>query len=505
MKITVISGEYNQSARNPALLVAALSSPSISRRSPSVARRADRALRGELGRYLRDRGFEGKHLTAAMLSPLASPHFAALFVGWKQPAEVTFETIADYRKFGDMAGDRARKMRARRVAISCEGLRFERPEFARAFIEGLVLGGYSYTDYKGKKKKNADKKNGGKTAIEELIFTAAPKSLRPDVWRTAQLMTRATELARDLVNTPPNDCTPLFLAARARDIARRGRLAARIYRRAELKRMGANLLLAVSLGSSEEPCLISLRYRPRGRVTKRLAIVGKGVTFDSGGLNVKSLASMRDMKSDMAGAAAVLGVMSVIRELAPSIEVRAYIPATENMINGEAMRLGDVYTGMNGTTVEIMNTDAEGRLILGDALTLACKEGADEVIDLATLTGASMVALGTDYAGLFSTDDAQVRALTRAGEEAGERMWRLPFAPEYRESIDSAVADIKNTGGQYGGAITGALFLKEFVTVKRFAHLDIAGPSFRDGDRGHLKRGGTGYGVRTLLNYLRAK
>jgi leucyl aminopeptidase len=251
--------------------------------------------------------------------------------------------------------------------------------------------------------------------------------------------------------------------------------------------------------------MIRMVLKPKKKASKVVSLVGKGVTFDSGGLSIKPAGSMEDMKMDMGGAAAVLGAMHALAVISPKVEVRGYIPTTENMINGKATRPGDVVRAMSGKSIEILNTDAEGRLILADALNLAEKDGSDIIVDLATLTGACMVALGNDYAGLFSDDDKLVDSLMKASALAGERLWRLPLAPEYKKLIESPIADIKNTGGRYGGAITGALFLQHFVSnpKTKWAHLDIAGPAYADGDAGHIRKGGVGFGVRTLINFVR--
>jgi leucyl aminopeptidase len=269
--------------------------------------------------------------------------------------------------------------------------------------------------------------------------------------------------------------------------------------------MKAGALLAVAQGSEEPPYLLRLSYKPK-RVTNKkvIALVGKGVTFDSGGLSIKTGSGMETMKCDMSGAAAVIATMQAVATLKPGIEIRAYVPTTENMINGVATRPGDVVRAMSGKTIEILNTDAEGRLILADALHLAQQDKCDVIIDLATLTGACMVALGTDYAGLFSNNDGLTQRLQSAGDRAGERLWRMPLAKEYKNWIKSPVADIKNIGKSFGGAITAALFLEEFIGEVEWAHLDIAGPAFVDGESGYIKRGGVGFGVRTLLNYLRS-
>jgi leucyl aminopeptidase len=261
-------------------------------------------------------------------------------------------------------------------------------------------------------------------------------------------------------------------------------------------------LLAVNRGSQEEPRFIIIRYRPPGRPKKKVALIGKGITFDSGGLSLKPSKAMETMKLDMAGGAAIIGAMSVLPELRPQIEVTGYIPATDNLPSGSAQKPGDVIRYLNGKSVEVLNTDAEGRLILADALALAAKEKPDFMINLATLTGACMVALGNQVAGIFGNDRPLVETLIHCGQESGEKLWELPLVKEYREDIKSSIADIKNVGGSHGGAITAALFLQEFVAQTPWAHMDIAGPAFTERDMLTCPKGGTGFGVLTLVKFL---
>jgi leucyl aminopeptidase len=278
-----------------------------------------------------------------------------------------------------------------------------------------------------------------------------------------------------------------------------------VFDKARLAKMKAGALLSVAQGSQTPPYLIKMTYKPTGRTKRKvISLVGKGVTFDSGGLSIKSGAGMMDMKCDMSGAATVIAAMQAIAAVKPSCEVRAYIPATENMINGRATRPGDVVKASNGKSIEILNTDAEGRLILADALCLAEKDGCDQIIDLATLTGACLVALGKDYAGLYSTSEKMVKGLSEAAAHAGERVWHMPLADEYRSLIKSSVADIKNIGGPHGGSITAALFLQEFVENTDWAHLDIAGPAFTASASDYISKGGVGFGVGTLVRYVQS-
>jgi leucyl aminopeptidase len=261
-------------------------------------------------------------------------------------------------------------------------------------------------------------------------------------------------------------------------------------------------LLAVNRGSLEEPRFIRIRYRPAGKARKRVALIGKGITFDSGGLSLKQSKSMETMKLDMAGGAAVIATMSCLPKLGLDIEVTGYVPTTDNLPGQNAQKPGDVIRYMNGKTIEVLNTDAEGRLILADALALAAQQKPDYMINLATLTGACMTALGTQVGGLFSNHQPLADSLLRSGEDAGEKLWQLPLVKEYKELIKSGVADMKNIGGAHGGAITAALILQEFVGDTAWAHLDIAGPAFAESDNLLGPKGGTGFGVRTLIKFL---
>jgi len=312
-------------------------------------------------------------------------------------------------------------------------------------------------------------------------------------------MAAAVAMARDLVNEPAGALTPRALADRAAEIAEAGGLRLTVLDEAQIviERLGG--LAGVAQGSDQPARLIELVYDPPG-ARGAVALVGKGITFDSGGLSIKTAEGMETMKTDMSGAAAVLGAMSVIAALAPPVKVVAIIPTTENMPGGAAVKPGDVLSIRNGTTVEVLNTDAEGRLVLADGLSLAVEAGVDAIIDVATLTGACVVALGRKVAGLMGNDQGWVDEVRAAGDRAGEELWPLPLPEDYRKLIDSDIADIKNiSSGRYAGALTAGLFLREFVGGVPWAHLDIAGPARSDEDDGYLQKGGTGFGVRTLV------
>ncbi|CAK6694098.1 leucyl aminopeptidase [Synechococcus sp. CBW1107] len=315
------------------------------------------------------------------------------------------------------------------------------------------------------------------------------------------------ELARELVAAPPNVVTPAALADTAAAIAADFGLELKVLERDDCEALGMGSYLAVAQGSDLPPKFIHLTYRPAGSVERRLVLVGKGLTFDSGGYNLKTAGSQIDMmKYDMGGSAAVLGAMRAIAELKPAgVEVHMIVAACENMISGGAIHPGAIVKASNGKTIEINNTDAEGRLTLADALVYACKLEPDAVVDLATLTGACVIALGEEIAGLWSPCDALAQSLIEAGSQGGENLWRMPLRASYREGLKSGLADMKNTGPRPGGSITAALFLQDFVTPELpWAHLDIAGTVWSDKGRGLDPAGATGYGVRTLVNWVRA-
>jgi leucyl aminopeptidase len=327
--------------------------------------------------------------------------------------------------------------------------------------------------------------------------------------RRGETLARATVLARDLANTPSAEKSPAWLADRAKEIAGETGLSLRVRTEEELRAGGFGGLLAVGSGSVRPPCLIELSYHPEGAIG-HVVLVGKGITFDSGGLSLKPNDGMKLMKTDMAGGAVVIAVLSALASLGVTTRVTGLIAAAENMPSGSAMRPGDIIRHFGGKTSEVLNTDAEGRLVLADALAYADAElDPDVMVDVATLTGAARVALGTRTAALYATDDALAQALTGAGAASGEALWRMPMIDEYRQSIDSHVADVSNieqaakTGDRLGGgSIMAALFLREFAGARRWAHLDIAGPGRATSDENELSKGATGFGARALLRWL---
>jgi len=363
---------------------------------------------------------------------------------------------------------------------------------AQAITEGALLGLYSFTKYKKPEYQN----------VEEIMIAVTEKESVPileSAIAKGKVVAEATNLARDMVNEPANYMTPSRMAEVAEDIASKYNLECKVFDREDMEAMGMEALLGVAKGSNQPPKLITLAYKGDERSEKAMGFLGKGITFDSGGISIKPSEGMEDMKGDMAGAAAVMTAVGAIAQLKPNINVTATIPATENLPSGTALKPGDVLRAMNGKTIEVISTDAEGRLILADALSYAVKQGLSPLIDLATLTGACRVALGLLYSGVFGNDRDLIDKVLKAGERTGEKMWQMPMAEEYKEQIKSEIADIKNTGNRYGGAITAALFLAEFVGNTPWIHLDIAGPRLSSKDSGYLVKGATGFGVRTLI------
>ena len=317
-----------------------------------------------------------------------------------------------------------------------------------------------------------------------------------------RILAEATNLARDMVNEPANYMTPSQMAETAKRLAETYGLELSVLEREQMQELGMGALLGVAQGSQQPPKFITLHYRGGDATEIDVALVGKGVTFDSGGISIKPSEGMVEMKGDMAGGAAVMAAISAIAQLKPKINVMAIIPATENLPGDNALKPGDILTAMNGKTIEIISTDAEGRLILADALGYAKRLGAKLIVDVATLTGAMRVALGEIYSGAFGNNQELMDRMVAAGAEAGELIWPMPMHEGYKEQIESDVADIKNVGSKYGGAITGAQFIAEFVGDTPWVHLDIAGTFLNEKERSYLVKGATGIPVRTLVNLV---
>ncbi|MDO8451522.1 MAG: leucyl aminopeptidase [bacterium] len=460
----------------------------------------DRAIGGILTSVVDAEGFEPEHGKTLLLHTHGKiPARRILLVGLGDSKELT---VYLWQTALATIGRAAQDVRASTLAISVpgDGLPFEPATAFQAAVEGIFLG--TYTFKKHKKPVRTDSQ-----IVQTVFLTSAPRldAASRGVTR-GEHIAKAVMFARDLVNEPPSVTTPTHLAHVAQSIAKgKKEFSCEVVGVSEIKKFGMGGLLGIARGSDEEPRFIKLVYKGGGR--KTIVLVGKGITFDTGGLSLKPSSGMETMKLDMAGAAAVFGVFHALTMLTPKVNVVGLVAATENMPSGRAIKPGDIVRAMNGKTIEILNTDAEGRVILADALSYAVeKVKPDVIIDLATLTGACMVALGEEVTGLFSNNPELSSALKQSGEGTGERVWELPLVKEYQDSLKSTVADLKNiTGGKYGGAITAALFLREFVPDSvPWAHLDIAGPAFAEKDTPLTPKGGTGFGVRMLLEYLRS-
>ena len=373
-------------------------------------------------------------------------------------------------------------------------------ETASGFAQGVVSSQFELDKYKSKDKSTKYVK-GASLAIDGAALSDIKDGLEK-----GQVLGEAMNFARELANEPPNILTPTEMAKRAKDMAVEFGLKCEILDEAKMEKLGMGSLLSVSKGSEQPAKMIILRYTPEtssGTDGELLALVGKGITFDTGGISLKPGNGMEAMKYDMSGGATVLGTMMAIARIKPSIPVLAVVAAVENMPDGKASRPSDVVTAMNGKTIEILNTDAEGRLILADAVAYAESLGATKIVDMATLTGAVIVALGDVNTGIMGTDQELVDSIIEAGKEVGEGFWQLPVGPEYSKGIKSDIADIKNMGipGK-AGTIAGAVFIQEFVDKAKWAHLDIAGTAWADGERPHLAKGPTGVAIRTLFRLV---
>jgi leucyl aminopeptidase len=459
-----------------------------------VIRALDRRLKGRLSEQIRKSkltGAEGSTLLYATAGTLPASHL--LLIGFGKANDVDSDR---WRKAGARARREASTVGAEEIAFFFAPDR-EPEDAAGAIVEGAMLASYRFNKYRSN--------SNSATAVKSLTLFKPGLKGTSSMERSVRAVEQAIPgvfLARDLVNEPPSITTARFLGEQAQRHCRGRGLSVEVWSKKKIETMNLAGLLAVNRGSLEEPRFIKIHYHPNGKARKKLALIGKGITFDSGGLSLKSAKSMETMKLDMAGGAAVIGTMSRLPYLRPDVEVTGYIPATDNLPGGNAQKPGDVIRYLNGKTIEVLNTDAEGRLILADALALAAKQKPDYMINLATLTGACMVALGTGVAGIFSNDQVLADNVIRCARGAGEKLWQLPLVKEYREALKSSVADMKNVAGAHGGAITAALILQEFVDDIPWAHLDIAGPAFAETDTAICAKGGTGFGVRTLLRFI---
>ena len=451
----------------------------------------DQSLGGALQRLIADDGYKGnlgETLTIALPHGLKATRFVLIGLGSGSI------TARDARSFGVKAAQVAARLGS--LAVVAPGVGEEQ---LRSLAEGLATGSYRYTRYL-----TGDRKPKRQLSEIQVLLPAKANKAMQAALDEGVAVAECVNLARDLVNAPPNDLHPIALAQTAKSESHKLGLECTVLDEKAMEKRGMHLLLAVARGSSNKPRFVHVKYVPKKpkKGQKKVVFVGKGLTFDSGGLCLKPAKSMIEMKCDMGGAAVTLATVLAAAKLQLPIEVHGILACVENMPDGDAYRPGDVFPSMDGKSVEIINTDAEGRLVLADALTYARELTPDYLIDHATLTGACMVALGAFTAGLFANDDDLAKKYAAAAEDTGESYWRMPLTDELRDTLKSDIADLKHTGDAHGGSITAALFLREFVGKTKWAHLDIAGPTFADRARNIYPKGGTGFGVLTALRFL---
>lgn len=495
MQFFVKKGELNQAGGDLLILNVFEDQKEVKGATAAV----DKIMGGLLGAVIKEDRFEGKLGATLLVRPNNKLSFKrVLLVGLGKKKDFSEEKI---RHASAVAFNEAKKIQVKKIISILHGAgngRLSAKLCAKAIVEGAMLAAYNFNKYKSDKKK----------IVPEVfeIITHNPRHAREAEKGIVlgQTYARATILARDLVDEPAGQMCPGDLVNAAKQVAAgsKGKIKIRVYDQAALERMGAGGILAMGRGSHCPPFLVHMIYKPN-EAKKRLALVGKALCFDSGGLCIKPRDAMRTMKCDMAGAAAVIGAFSALPELKPKTEIHGVFAPCENMPAGNAVKTGDIVRLLSKKTMEIWDTDAEGRVTLADALTYALRQKPDAIIDLATLTGSVISALGEEIAGLMTNRPELGQRVLTAAKNAGEKMWELPLEENYRESIKSEVADLCNVGYKLGGALTAALILREFVENTPWVHLDIAGPAYADRSFGPYFRGGaTGFGVRTILEYL---
>src|SRR5689334_1889396 len=464
---------------------------------PASLAEFDRAAGGVVARALTSGDFKGKRDDTALLYPGAAKPQRVLLVGLGKAGDVTRNSI---RRAAAIAAKRARSLGAKQFAfaVAAEARNgVAAGDVGQVVVEGAAQGAWAFTELKAA----SDEAKPDLEAVAIVCDQKEAKTVGAGE-RLGEAIAAGHYLTRYLQMQPGNVCTPTYLADRAKQLAEQYGFALTVLDRAKLAQEGMGALLAVAQGSAQEPRLIVLEYRGADDGTPPIALIGKGVTFDSGGISIKPAQNMEDMKYDMSGAAAVLGTFETLGRLKPKINVVGIVPATENLPSGTAVKPGDVVKSHLGKTIEIVNTDAEGRLILCDSLSYVRRFKPSAVIDIATLTGAVVVALGQVAIGAMGNDEALLAEVREAGERAGERCWPLPLWDEYRDLLKSDIADVKNSGGRGAGSIAGGWFLKEFVEGYPWVHLDIAGTAYTDGEGPHQAKGPTAIGVRLFTEFI---
>ena len=502
MKITVAQGDI-VSTKADVLIVGHLQDGG--KRLGGALQSIDDALNGEISAAIVAGEFEGKpntHMTVRSAGRLAAKH--VVVVGEGKRRELTPELV---RQAAGLGVKIAKSLKAESIATVAMGAgkgEQDARATSQAVVEAALLANYSFDGWKKKDEENP------KTELKtvQLMEVESKKMRRVEAGaELGEVFARAAMETRDLVNEVPSEMSPEALKKAAEAIAKRsGRVTIKVFNKKEARQMGMNAFLAVASGSETEPYFIHLTYKPKKKAKKSVALVGKGITFDSGGLSLKPSEGMTTMKCDMAGAATVLGVFSALEALEPAVEVHGIIATCENMPSGSAYRPGDVVRAMNGTSIEVLNTDAEGRVTMADSLSYASELRPNAIIDLATLTGACVVALGEEIVGVMTDSEKLAERVLDAADETGEEFWELPLFKGYDKLINSKIADVQNIGqNRWGGALTAGLFLKRFVDPEiPWMHLDIAGPAFAERNYlSYVPYGGSGAAVRTLLQVLK--
>jgi leucyl aminopeptidase len=492
MKINIFAGKTeNQKTGGAVILLFEEGKPG------TIAGRLDKALGGMITRLIKRGEFTPKPGAVHLVYPegrIAADRL--VLAGLGKRSDFTQNRL---RQAAGKAAQYLRTAGARDIKIVTDGLGLDAETIAQALTEGSVLGLYRFLKYKTKEENGLKKDIRTITILTEVASEV--KAMQKGV-KIGEAIAESTVMARDMVNHPPVDMTPTIIAAKAKEIARRFGLKVRVLERNHMEKLGMGGLLAVASGSAQPPKFIVLEYR-RGGKRPFIALVGKTITFDSGGISIKPAENMNKMKDDMSGGAAVLGAMRTAAALKLPLNIVGLLPAAENMPGGGAYKPGDVLRTLSGQTIEILNTDAEGRLILSDALAYACKYKPAVIVDIATLTGACSIALGQEATGMLGTNDRFKQQMREAGEKTGERVWELPLWEEYYDQIKSDIADMKNTGGRQGGVITAAALLSKFVQKFPWIHLDIAATAWTEKDRPYTPKGATGIGMRLLTQFLR--
>ncbi len=458
----------------------------------------DKALDGLISSYvIKKDGFKGKLNELYVLPTFGKiPADKVLVVGLGKSKEFDLNKV---REVSAKAIKKAKSLQAQKVCTILLGAGtagFDSFDCAQMIAEGAELANYEFSKYKSKKEDKSKKELKSLEIIES--DSSKTDSIKQGSERGA-IIAQGVNFARNLANEPACEVTPTKLAETAMAI---DGFECKIFEESDVEKMGMGAFVAVDKGSSEPLKFIHMVYKPKSAAKKKIAIVGKGITFDSGGLNLKPAGSMRWMKDDMAGSASTLGIMSAISRLKPNVEIHAIIAACENMPSSTAYKPGDVLVAKNGKTIEIDNTDAEGRLTLADALCYAEDLKPDAIIDIATLTGACVVALGQVAAGIMGNDQDLIDSLISSATKGGEKFWQLPLFDEYKADIKSDIADMKNAGARFAGASSAGIFLKEFVKETKWAHIDIAGPALLDKEHKEIAKGPSGAGVRAIINYI---